>query len=246
MASDVMPQHTMSGCARVHPGRRAVIIANGVAPDEATVRRWLQPDDYSVHVRLICADGGARTALALGLQPEVVVGDMDSLDEAMQARLKAMGCRMVVYPPAKDWTDLELALRLAVEEGASEIVVMGALGGRLDQELANLLLLFLPALKDIPTRVVDDRQEMFVVRSHAEIVGQAGDVVSLIPLGGDVHGIVTEGLLYPLRSEPLVIGPARGVSNVMAARVARVTIQSGTLLVIHLHSNPVSSVKVPS
>jgi len=235
----------MSGYAREQPGRRAVIIANGVAPDEATVRRWLQPDDGSIQVWLLCADGGARTALALGLQPEVVVGDLDSLGEAMQARLKAMGCRMVVYPAAKDWTDLELALRLAVEEGASEIVVMGALGGRLDQELANLLLLFLPELREVPTRIVDDRQEMFVVRGQAEIVGQAGDVVSLIPLGGDVKGIVTEGLLYPLRGEPLVIGPARGVSNVMAAQVARVTIQSGTLLMIHLHSDPRPSVHPP-
>jgi thiamine pyrophosphokinase len=238
MASDVTARHAMSGCARGQPGKRAVIIANGVAPDEATVRRWLQPEGDAVQVWLLCADGGARTALALGLQPEVVVGDMDSLDEVMQARLRAMGCRMVVYPAAKDWTDLELALRLAVEEGASEIVVMGALGGRLDQELANLLLLFLPELKDVPTRIVDDRQEMFVVRGQAEIVGQAGDVVSLIPLGGDVEGIVTEGLLYPLRGEPLRIGPARGVSNVMAAQVARVTIQSGTLLMVYLHSDP--------
>jgi thiamine pyrophosphokinase len=241
MASVVMAQHAMSGCARERPSSRAVIIANGVAPDEATVRRWLQPDDNSVQVWLLCADGGARTALALGLQPEVVVGDLDSLDEPMQARLRAMGCRMVVYPAAKDWTDLELALRLAVEEGASEIVVMGALGGRLDQELANLLLLFLPELRQVPTRIVDDWQEMFVVRSQAEIVGQAGDVVSLIPLGGDVQGIVTEGLLYPLRGEPLVIGPARGVSNVMATRVARVTVQSGTLLIVHFHSDLLSS-----
>lgn len=231
----------MSGCARERPDRRAVIIANGVAPDEATVRRWLEPDAGSVQVWLLCADGGARTALALGLQPEVVVGDLDSLDEAMQARLRVMGCRMVVYPAAKDWTDLELALRLAVEEGASEIVVMGALGGRLDQELANILLLFLPGLKEVPTRIVDDRQEIFVVRSRAEIVGQAGDVVSLIPLGGDVQGIVTEGLLYPLRGEPLVIGPARGISNVMAAQVARVTVRSGTLLIVHLYSDPTSS-----
>ncbi len=236
-----MAQYAMSGSTGERPNRRAVIIANGVAPDEATAHRWLQPDDGSVQVWLLCADGGARTALALGLQPEVVVGDLDSLDEAMQARLRAMGCRMVVYPAAKDWTDLELALRLAVEEGASEIVVMGALGGRLDQQLANLLLLFLPELKEVPTRIVDDRQEMFVVCSQAEIVGQAGDVVSLIPLGGDVKGIVTEGLLYPLRGEPLVIGPARGVSNVMAAQVARVTVQSGTLLIVHLHSNLLSS-----
>ena len=217
------------------PLQRAVIIANGAPPEEATVRRWLQPDDDSTHIRLICADGGARAALALGLTPEVVVGDLDSLDETMQARLKAMGCRFVVYPAAKEWTDLELALKLAVQEGAAEIVILGALGGRLDQELANILLLLLPELRHIPTRSVDERQEVFVVRDQAEVVGQPGDVVSLIPLGGDVEGIVTEGLLYPLRDEPLLSGPARGVSNVMTGSVAHVTLQSGALLIVHAH-----------
>ena len=214
-------------------GSRTVIIANGLPPEEATARRWLQPDDDSTPVRLICADGGARIALALGLMPEVVVGDLDSLDEAALAQLKAMGCRFVVYSAAKDWTDLELALKLAVQQGATEIVILGALGGRLDQELANILLLLLPELQDISTRIVDDRQEMFVARNQAEIVGQSGDVVSLIPLGGDAEGIVTEGLLYPMRDEPLLSGPARGVSNVLTGPVAHVTLRSGALLIVH-------------
>ncbi len=192
-------------------GSRTVIIANGLPPDEATVRHWLQPDDDSTHVRLICADGGARIALALGLTPDVVVGDLDSLDEAALARLKATGCRLVVYPAAKDWTDLELALKLAVQEVATEIVILGALGGRLDQELANILLLLLPELQDISTRIADDRQEMFVARDEAEIAGQSGDVVSLIPLGGDAEGIVTEGLARSLR-------PARSIGSHYAAR----------------------------
>jgi thiamine pyrophosphokinase len=215
------------------PLQRVVIIANGIPPEEATVCRWLRPDDDSTRVRLICADGGARAALALGLTPEVVVGDLDSLDETMQARLKAMGCRFVVYPASKDWTDLELALKLAVQEGAAEIIILGALGGRLDQELANILLLLLHELQDIPTRIVDDRQEMFVARDRAEIVGQSGDVVSLIPLGGDAEGITTSGLLYPLQDEPLLSGPARGVSNVMIEPVAHVTLRGGTLLIVH-------------
>jgi len=215
--------------------RRVVIVANGTAPDEATVRRWLQLGD-GTETQLICADGGARTALALGLKPEVVVGDLDSLDEVVQAQLRAAGCRLVVYPVAKDWTDLELALKWAAEQEATEIVVLGALGGRLDQELANVLLLLLPELQDISTRIVDDRQEMFVARGQVEIVGQPGDIVSLIPLGGNVEGIITEELMYPLRDEPLVSGPSRGISNVMTTQIARVTLQSGTLLVVHSHS----------
>ena len=207
---------------------RAVIIANGIAPDEATVRRWLNSA-----TQLICADGGARTALSLGLRPDVVVGDLDSLDEVQRVQLVAMGCRMVIYPVAKDWTDLELALKLAVEEGATDIVILGALGGRLDQELANILLLLLPELKNVSARIVDERQEMFVARGEVTIAGQSGDIVSLIPLGGDVVGIITEGLMYRLQDEPLLAGPARGISNLMIGQVARVTLRSGALLVIH-------------
>jgi thiamine pyrophosphokinase len=207
---------------------RAVIIANGIAPDEATVRRWLNSA-----TQLICADGGARTALSLGLRPDVVVGDLDSLDEVQRVQLVAMGCRMVIYPVDKDWTDLELALKLAVEEGATDIVILGALGGRLDQELANILLLLLPELKNVSARIVDERQEMFVAHGEVTIAGQSGDIVSLIPLGGDVVGIITEGLMYPLQDEPLLTGPARGISNMMIGQVARVTLRSGALLVIH-------------
>ena len=183
--------------------------------------------------RLFCADGGARAALSLGLRPDVVVGDLDSLDDAQQAQLAALGCRLAVYPVAKDWTDLELALKLAMEEGATEVVILGALGGRLDQELANIMLLLLPELDNISVRIVDERQEMFVTRTEATITGQPGDIVSLIPWGGDVMGIITEGLMYPLRDEPLLAGPARGISNVMMGQVARVTLRSGALLVIH-------------
>ncbi len=215
--------------------QRTVVIANGTPPRAATVRRWLAPDPDSpgMTVRLICADGGARSALSLGLTPEVVVGDLDSLDEPQRQELHARGSRLVVYPPEKDWTDLELALKLAVAEGATEIIVTGALGGRLDQELANVLLLLLPELQGIPTRIVDERQEMFVTRNRASIAGQPGDIVSLIPLGGSVEGIVTVGLQYPLRDETLVSGPARGISNVMLGDTAEVTLRQGTLLVIH-------------
>jgi thiamine pyrophosphokinase len=212
---------------------RAVIFTNGAPPDGAAVRRWLRPGDW-----LICADGGARAALALGLKPDVVIGDLDSLDGMRQTQLKALGCRLIVYPAAKDWTDLELALKLAVEEGASDILILGGLGGRIDQEMANILLLLLPELDGIPAQIADERQELFVTRGEATIAGQAGDTVSLIPLGGDVTGIVTSGLLYPLKNEPLLSGPARGISNVMTGDVARVTLTSGALLVVHSHQEP--------
>ncbi len=211
---------------------RTVIIANGPCPTPETVRRWLHRGD-----RLMCADGGARHALALGLRPDVVIGDLDSLDEAAQSQLQAMGTRLIVHPAAKDETDLELALLLAQQEGATELVILGGFGGRLDQTIANVLLLTLPQLKGLPVRLVDGDQEAFVIHGEAILHGRPGDTLSLIPLGGDAEGIVTEGLLYPLRGDALRSGPARGVSNVFTAETVRVTLEHGTLLAVYIPTN---------
>ena len=102
--------------------KRTIIVANGDPPTTREVSRWWQPGD-----RIIAADGGARHALALGLTPHVVVGDMDSLDAEMRERLARQGSRLVLYPAEKDETDLELALLLAVKENVFDIVILGAL-----------------------------------------------------------------------------------------------------------------------
>jgi thiamine pyrophosphokinase len=214
--------------AKVQDPMRTIIIANGERPTQDAIQYWLRPDD-----RIVCADGGAQHALALGLRPDVVIGDLDSLDEPAQVQLAALGARFVVHPTAKDETDLELALLLAAQEGATEIVVLGGFGGRLDQTVANVLLLTLPQLAGVSVRIADGEQEAFIIHNTTTIQGQLGDTLSLIPLGGDVEGVITTGLLYPLRDETLRFGPAHGVSNVFTATVAQVTVRRGMLLAIH-------------
>ena len=210
--------------------RRCAIIANGVAPapDPETVRYHVDQADL-----LLAADGGASHALALNLVPDVVIGDLDSLNEDQQARLHKAGTRFVVHPPAKDETDLELALLYAIEQDADPIIVLAALGGRLDQTIANVLLLTMPALTEREVRLVDGPQTAFVVRSKATITGKPGDTVSLIPLGGEAKGITTSGLAYPLTEGSLPFGPALGVSNEMMASQAHVQVRDGLLLCVH-------------
>jgi thiamine pyrophosphokinase len=211
---------------------RTIIFANGDCPTPRTAARYVQAGDW-----IVCADGGARHALALGLRPAVVIGDFDSLDKSTLAHLQALGARLIVHPADKDETDLELALALAAQEGAMEIIVLGGLGGRLDQTLANVLLLTLPQLAGIAVRIVDETQEAFLIRGAAVLQGNVGDILSLIPLGGDAGGMVTEGLRYPLRHEPLRFGPARGLSNVFTAPVAHVSVRQGMVLAIHMRIN---------
>jgi len=212
---------------------RAIVFANGEFTHRQQAREMLHPGD-----RIIAADGGTRHALSIDVIPHTVIGDLDSLSAADRAHVEAAGARIIPFSPHKDETDLELALLHAVEEGATEIVVLAALGGRLDQTIANVLLLALPALRALDVRIVDGPQEAFLIHSARRIAGQPGDTLSLIPLGGDATGVTAQGLEWPLHDETLRFGPARGVSNVLTEQEAHVHVEHGLLLCIVTHASP--------
>jgi len=212
---------------------RAAIIANGPMLKSPFHRHLVGEKDL-----VVCVDGGAENAIALGLEPQVVIGDMDSIEVSLREQLYEAGCRFVKYPSRKDETDSELAVRYALSQGATELVILAALGGRIDHTLANVMLLALPELEDVEVRVVEGDQEVFLVRDETVIQGQPGDVLSLLPLSGDVVGIYTKGLEYPLHNGTLEFGAARGVSNVLTESRAGVRVGSGLLLAVHHRSLP--------
>lgn len=205
---------------------RAVIVANGELSDSARIQEiWLR-----AQLR-IAADGGARNArLYLRLAPHVIIGDMDSLDDETRDWLNKHNVEFMEYPPAKDATDLELALQLAQTRGAGEITLLGALGGRVDQFLANVFLL----TQQKGLRLTSAESEMWIGSGRDVIHGKQGDTVSLIPLDERVKEITTENLQYPLNGETLERGSTRGISNVMLGEHAQTSWSSGTLLVVHL------------
>ncbi len=206
---------------------RAIIFANGDLPQAATVHQRLTPADW-----IIAADGGARHALSLGITPQVVIGDLDSLAETDRAQLERSGVQLIVYPARKDYTDLELALHHALKRGVTEIVIFAALGGRWDQSLANLMLLTLPVLKDIPTQIVEGKTSARVIHDRAEIDGQAGDTLSLIALKGDARGVTITGCEYPLHQATLPFGVTLGISNVLIQPRAIITVEDGLVLAV--------------
>ena len=213
---------------------RAIIITNGHLTDPAGARRHVRPGDW-----VICADGGARHARAMGLVPDVVVGDLDSIDAALHAELEAAGVRFEVHPTRKDETDLELALRLAVASGAAEIDVLAVLGGRLDQSLANLLLLARPEWASAEVRVIEGDEVAWPVRSGqtVNVTGAVGDTLSLVPLTPFVTGVTLEGVEWPLRGATLHFGSTWTVSNALSAPVARLQVGEGLVLVVHQSSS---------
>lgn len=211
--------------------KHALVFANGELIDGPAVQAALHPPADPL---IIAADGGARLALECGLIPQVVVGDMDSLMPSELKVLEARGAVIERYSVHKNETDLELALLAAVARQVQEIRIFGSLGNRIDQEIANIYLLMLPALAGFDVRIVSGAQTLWLIGPGRHVLhGAAGDTVSLLPIGGDAVGVVTEELFYPLRAETLFMGPARGVSNVMNGAEAWVTLAEGHLLVVH-------------
>ncbi len=207
---------------------RALIFINGTIEAYAAFTRWLMVGDYH-----IAADGGAHHALALGCGLDAIVGDLDSLEPAVVNQLADQGVIIKRYPVAKDQTDLELAIEFALEQGATEIVLLGAVGDRLDQTLANLLIL---AQREwpVPLTLVERNQIAQLVRPGQRITLQAhvGDTVSILPLSDVVTGITYTGMRYPLQDATLHLGSTRGISNEVGAVPATVTIATGCLLLI--------------
>ncbi len=210
---------------------RVIILANGELPHPERLLKTLGAEDV-----LLAADGGARHCLRLGLAPQRVIGDFDSLNAAEIQHLQALGAQLERHPRRKDETDLELTLLRAREYHPEVVLVFAALGGRWDMTLANLLLAAHPELSNIDIRFVDGQQEIRLLRADQRMTinGDPGDTVSLIPVGGDARGITTEGLEYPLTGGTLTFGAARGVSNQLTAPQAHVQLEEGLLLVIHL------------
>jgi len=208
--------------------QRILIFANGDLPDIDKVRAILRDDDY-----IICADGGTRHASSLDLKPALVIGDMDSADSFLLQKLQADGVPLELFPRDKNETDLELAIQRAVELDPKEIIIIAALGGRLDQTLANIALLSNSYLATCNVRLDDGVEEIFFCRDQAEVKGRSGDIVSLIPWQGVVIGIQTKNLRWTLNSETLYPEKTRGISNEMTADMAVIKISSGLLLIVH-------------
>ncbi len=210
------------------PPKRVVIIANGDLRDLAFYRGLLKADDL-----IFCVNGGTRHALDLGLKPDVIIGDLDSLDPDDRQKLKEFSPQLIEHPPEKEKSDLELALDHAVGMQPKGILIIGALGGRrTDHAFINLLLLYLPLRDSIPACIIDERQEILMAEKEVVVKGAVGDYISLFTLTAESRGIITEGLKYPLKDETLHLASTRGLSNELTAPRAKIRIQSGLLLII--------------
>lgn len=205
-----------------------MIFANGDLQNPAKIKQMATQAK-----QIFAADGGLVHVQALGLIPNLLIGDLDSVTPEQVRWAEEQGAEVRRFPPDKDETDLELALMAAAETGTSRILIVAALGGRLDQTLSNIFLLNLPALANMDVRIDDGQQEVILVRESIDLIGQEGETVSLLPLSPIVRGITTTGLKYPLEDASMIFYHSRGISNQMTGDKARIEFQSGILICMH-------------
>jgi thiamine pyrophosphokinase len=198
----------------------ALIIANGQVPSASVV----QPLLASVRA-VICADGGANAARELAIRPDVIVGDLDSV---LPATLSHFDGVPVHLDRDLEMTDLEKAILWALAKGYDDLVVVGALGKRLDHTAGNLAV-FPKFHRRARIRFVDDQGELSYIDREVRFAAAPGDVVSLVPIVR-CEGVTTEGLRHALDGEVLALGTREGTSNVATASEVRVRVESGHLL----------------
>ena len=210
---------------------RIIIFANGNLPYPERARTLIRPDDF-----ILCADGGTRHAIELGLTPNIIIGDMDSTTFDLRP-LTEKGTQIIQHPTDKNETDLELAIDHALTLNPESILILAALGGRMDQTLANIALLSNLQLATCNIKLTDGVEEIFFCRDQVQVQGRSGDIVSLIPWQGEVNGVFTENLRWHLHHETLYPEKTRGISNEMTSKIATIKIRSGLLLVVHTFGN---------
>ena len=204
--------------------KRAVIFSGGAfeKPD------WVAlPKDAMI----LCADSGLRHARALGISPDWVLGDFDSSSEQPE------GESVLRYPPEKDDTDTELAIKQALAMNCSHITLLGATGGRLDHMIGNIHLLFPCLQKGTYAEIVDSQNRLYLIDGeHTFRKGETwGKYISFLPLTEEVKGITLRGFKYPLTDRDISIGTSLCISNELVEEEGTITFSDGVLITVESH-----------
>ena len=207
---------------------RAAIFLNGTPDPEPLIQAVADRADL-----VVAADGGARYALAAGIVPDLIVGDMDSLGENLAREMETRGAELEPHPARKDKMDGHLAVLAAKARGATIADFLCATGGKFGAVFAVPHILLAAERLGLRSSAVAGWGTTFVVEAGSRIVeGTPGDSVSVFPLAGPATGVTLEGMSYPLTDAVLEPGDTLGFHNELVGREAGVSVESGVLLVV--------------
>jgi thiamine pyrophosphokinase len=214
---------------------KALIVTNGYIKDPGlTYKRITKFYDFGENTLIIAADGGAKNCINLRLMPDIVIGDMDSINIGIIEKLNIgqKAIKFVSSSTEKDESDTQLAVNYAAGRGIKNILIVGAVGDRIDHSLANLFLLASPLYEALNIKILADSYEIFTANKSLDIDGEAGKILSIFSLTPCTFFIKTSGLKYKLKNEKLFFSPVRGLSNIFLGNKAKLDIKEGKLLLI--------------
>ncbi len=209
-----------------------LIFVNGVLHQSPNLNALVEQADL-----IIAADGGANHCEDLGITPDILLGDLDSINPSILATYESKGITIHRHPKQKDATDLELALDLATHQGAQTIWLVAALGGRWDMSLANIMLAANSKYQGLEVFLLDQDCSTRILhpgKTHT-MSGLPGQRVSLLPLKGDVEGVTLTGFEYPLNHHFIPFGSTLGISNIIKTNQATEQHSAGTLLCVEFY-----------
>ena len=199
-----------------------LIIAAGNSNNPQKLLEYADAADY-----ISCADAGYEHAKSVGIVPDILVGDFDSLSEKPAEFL-----RVVKLPVEKDETDTLYALRFAFSKGATKIVLYGGIGSRFDHSYANICLLHHAMIRDIPMVVTDGTTEVYLTDSQLTLKGKKGQTISIYAFSDICQGVSLRGFYYPLENVLLEKYNIIGTSNLITEDVAEISVSDGNLLIV--------------
>lgn len=205
--------------------KKSFVFANGNLSDFSHVKKIISKTDF-----IVAVDGGANHLEKLKLAPNIIIGDMDSIEPGLLEKYKS-----IKYPRKKNETDFELAINYCLENKFQEIIIFGILGDRIDHMLANIFFLAKVQTENplIRVKIIEGNKEIYILNKEITILGKIGDEISIIPVSERLAGITTEGLYYRLIDNTLLFGTTRGVSNVMIKSKVKIIMKNGVALIEH-------------
>ncbi|MBU3917214.1 thiamine diphosphokinase [bacterium] len=204
--------------------KTALIILNGEKPSKELLEEFWQKTELKV-----CADGAADMLLAFHLEPDIILGDLDSISQEIQCELSSV---RIIKMLDQNKTDGEKAIKYCIDNGFSHLFILGALGKRIDHTLYNLELLKKMNFPGVEISLFSEEDEAFLAQSKKTLRAKVGARISLFPLFGKVHGVTSLGLKYPLNNDTLEMGRFSSLSNEFVEDSATINLSSGALLVV--------------
>lgn len=206
------------------------LIVTGGKLNKNFAKKHLKTNKYDI---IIAVDKGLEVLDKLNIEPKYIVGDFDSINEDILIKYKKMPIEIVKLNPEKDLTDTHSAINLAIDLKSTDIVILGAIGTRLDHTIANIHILKIAIDKNVNIKIVNETNEITLIDKNVRVYKDKNyKYISLIPLTTKVEKVSLRGLKYPLNNKTLYIGDSLGISNEQIEEMADISLENGIIILI--------------